>query len=166
MSFHETLRKVRLERGLKQKEVAAAIGVSEPTYSMYEKGAREPSASKLRDIALTLDVSADRLLECRPASPPPHAAARPAVLEMFPEKHLRELDQIFSMPYLIPPDLLLQIIKLYINQSTSVRADVVKLMLNSYSPSAAALANLPQPDLARIRRALQLILNYIEIGDS
>ena len=47
--FHENLRKIRLQKGLSQKDVAEQIGVAKSTYSLYE-------------IADVLNTSADTLL--------------------------------------------------------------------------------------------------------
>ena len=62
MAFADRLRAIRLDRGFKQKDVAAAIGISEPNYSMYEHGTREPGISKLTKLANVLNVSTDYLL--------------------------------------------------------------------------------------------------------
>ena len=68
MAFADRLRAIRLDRGLKQKDVAAAIGISEPNYSMYEHGTREPGISKLTKLANVLNVSTDYLLGRSPVS--------------------------------------------------------------------------------------------------
>lgn len=48
--------------GLKQVEVADAVGVSTATYSQYESGKREPNIDKLIKIARFLSVSTDELI--------------------------------------------------------------------------------------------------------
>lgn len=64
MTFPENLLKLRLERGLLQKEVAAQIGVSTLTYQRYEYGQREPQVSTLIAMADFYDLSLDELV-CR-----------------------------------------------------------------------------------------------------
>lgn len=49
-------------RELSQKAMAEAIGVAQSTYSLYEKGAREPNIDKIIKISEVLGVSADELL--------------------------------------------------------------------------------------------------------
>lgn len=51
----------REKRGLSQKELAARIGVHVQQMSKYERGANEPGALKLRDIAWHLKVGQSRL---------------------------------------------------------------------------------------------------------
>lgn len=60
--FHENLRKIRLQKGLSQKDVAEQIGVAKSTYSLYESGNREPNVQTIKKIADVLNTSADTLL--------------------------------------------------------------------------------------------------------
>ncbi len=57
-----TLRELRLERGLTQKEVADALKISSVGYLHYEKDQREPPLSLLADMAVFFEVSVDYLL--------------------------------------------------------------------------------------------------------
>ena len=59
----EKLRKLREDRGLFQKEVAEALGISQARYSHYELGNREPDNQTLRHIAVFFDISLDYLLD-------------------------------------------------------------------------------------------------------
>lgn len=56
------LREIRKERGMKQEEVAAAIGMSNQAVHYYEKGLREPNLKTLRKLADTLDCTVDELI--------------------------------------------------------------------------------------------------------
>ena len=56
----ERLKRLRLERGLSQRELAAP-GVSYAYISRIEAGSRQPSVKALRRLAVTLNVSADYL---------------------------------------------------------------------------------------------------------
>ena len=60
--FSKRLAAARKAAGLKQREVASAIGVAQGTYAAYETGTREPDVEKLKVIAAVLGVSADKLL--------------------------------------------------------------------------------------------------------
>ena len=59
----DRLREARKNAGKTQKEVAAAIGVSESAYCGYETGKRQPDAIKIVAIASYLGISGDYLLE-------------------------------------------------------------------------------------------------------
>ena len=61
MEFKERIRILRREAGLTQKELAAAIGVTDRTYQNYEAGASVPPAAVLARLAATFDVSMDLL---------------------------------------------------------------------------------------------------------
>lgn len=54
-------KKVRLEKGLTQKQVAAALGITEQAYQRYEYGKTVPSALVLIALADYFDVSLDYL---------------------------------------------------------------------------------------------------------
>ena len=62
MSFDERLRELRKERGLTQKDVYAAVGMSAIGYQRYEYGDREPAFSKLIALADYFNVSLDYLV--------------------------------------------------------------------------------------------------------
>lgn len=64
MNFSEHLLKLRTERGLLQKDVAAAVEISLQTYQRYEYGHREPQLSILVALADFYDMSLDDLV-CR-----------------------------------------------------------------------------------------------------
>lgn len=58
----EKLKQLRKEKGVSQKVVAEAIGVTLSAYSNYEQGIREPSYQILVAICKYFKVSADYLL--------------------------------------------------------------------------------------------------------
>lgn len=64
--FHENLAYLRSAKGMSQKAMAEAIDVAQSTYSLYEKGAREPNINKIVKISNVLKVSADDLLGTKP----------------------------------------------------------------------------------------------------
>ena len=51
MEFREHIIEMRLERGILQKDIAEAIGVSLQTYQRFEYGTREPKLSALIALA-------------------------------------------------------------------------------------------------------------------
>lgn len=62
MIFAERLRESRKEKGLKQKDVAQMLKISESCYGGYEQGYREPDLKTLIKICKVFGVSADYLL--------------------------------------------------------------------------------------------------------
>ena len=60
--FHKRLRELRREYGYKIREVAEILGVSVPTVSAYELGARAPLLPGLVKIAKLYHCSTDYLL--------------------------------------------------------------------------------------------------------
>lgn len=61
-SFPERLRFLRQKKGITQKEIADSLGIANSSYSLYEKGAREPNFEMLEKIAKYFNVSIDYLL--------------------------------------------------------------------------------------------------------
>lgn len=63
MNFSENLKRIRNEKGFSQKEIAAKLGVSQPSYAQYENGKRNPKAETIKKIAAALDVDVSELSE-------------------------------------------------------------------------------------------------------
>ncbi|MDE7158230.1 MAG: helix-turn-helix transcriptional regulator [Clostridiales bacterium] len=61
--FAQKLKELRLEKGLKQKEVSEALGLSKNAFTNYELGIREPSLDTLKKICKFFNVSSDYLLD-------------------------------------------------------------------------------------------------------
>ena len=61
-SFSETLSRLRREKGLSQRAVAADLGISQALLSHYENGAREPGLNFVCRACDYYGVSADYLL--------------------------------------------------------------------------------------------------------
>ena len=51
------MKTIRLERGLKQEDMAERLCCSKTTYQKYENGTRSPDANRIKDIANILSVS-------------------------------------------------------------------------------------------------------------
>ena len=59
---YKNIRNLREDRDLRQKDLAAMLNVSQNTYSQYETGVIELTASTLIKLADFYDVSVDYLL--------------------------------------------------------------------------------------------------------
>lgn len=62
MEFPERLKRIRLELGYTQAEMAQILGITTRGYRNYEIGAREPGLSFLITLADTFSVSMDYLI--------------------------------------------------------------------------------------------------------
>ena len=60
--FPERLKALRFEANLTQNDVSRQFGVSQPTYSNWEKGEKKPTPDKYPKIAEFYNVSTDYLL--------------------------------------------------------------------------------------------------------
>lgn len=63
MEVGENIKRIRKEKGLKQKDLAEALSVSEVMISQWENGSRNPKQSTLIKIAKALDVHLKDLLD-------------------------------------------------------------------------------------------------------
>lgn len=57
------LYKYRKEKGLTQKQLAEAMGVTPTAITQYETGVRKPDIVKLKKLATILGCTTDQLLE-------------------------------------------------------------------------------------------------------
>ncbi|NJP41483.1 helix-turn-helix transcriptional regulator [Oscillospiraceae bacterium HV4-5-C5C] len=62
MSFHDNLKKRRLDAKLKQAEMAERLGITSQAYGRYENGASKPNTDMLISICDALGVSSNELL--------------------------------------------------------------------------------------------------------
>ena len=58
----QKIRELMQEKGIQNKEMAEAVGVSEPMMSYIASGLREPNVRTLALVAHKLDVTVDELL--------------------------------------------------------------------------------------------------------
>ena len=56
------IQEIRKERGIKQKELAAKLGIAANTLSQYETGSREPDIDTTKRIARELNVTIEELV--------------------------------------------------------------------------------------------------------
>ncbi len=59
--MHERLRELRKDHGISQRALAELLGISQQTYSRYERGQRNPSVETAYVLARLYHVSMDYL---------------------------------------------------------------------------------------------------------
>ena len=62
MEFLECLKELRKKANFTQVEVAEKLGISQPAYASWERGAKKPTQENLVKIAQVLNVSVDYLV--------------------------------------------------------------------------------------------------------
>ncbi len=60
--MHQILKELRIEKCLTQKELAAKLGITQDSISLWEKGKRIPDTQYLTKLCEIFNVSADYLL--------------------------------------------------------------------------------------------------------
>lgn len=65
-----SIKRAREAKGLNQKEVASALGVSQPTVSDWEAGRKTPTRKNLLRLSELLESSVDYLLGVEKKNPP------------------------------------------------------------------------------------------------
>ncbi|EFW00184.1 Cro/CI family transcriptional regulator [Streptococcus australis] len=63
MEFSERLKNLRKQAHLTQVDVAEKLGISQPAYASWERGAKKPTQDNLVKIAQVLNVSIDYLVD-------------------------------------------------------------------------------------------------------
>ncbi|MDO4801784.1 MAG: helix-turn-helix transcriptional regulator [Prevotellaceae bacterium] len=58
----EELKSARLKAGMTQKEVAEALGITQPVVAGWERGKGSPSVSRLIQLANLYNTSVDKLV--------------------------------------------------------------------------------------------------------
>ena len=85
-TFAEKLILYRTQRGKKQKDLAAAMGVTPGTVSAWESGTYSPKLSTLCKISAYLEVPADALLGLDADSSVSYSAEEKALIEAYRER--------------------------------------------------------------------------------
>lgn len=100
-AFGQRVAKARRERGLTQRELAEALGVSQKMVEYYERRASNVTADVIRTLSETLRVSADELLstESAKAKPGPKSKLQWQVeqLERLPPSKQKAIAQVLDM---------------------------------------------------------------------
>lgn len=89
MAFADTLKRLRLSKGLTQEELANGTGLAKSSISMYESGRRKPSFEVLEAFADFFNVDMNTLWETRPVEQSPTPAS-----DELPELTRRDERQI------------------------------------------------------------------------
>ncbi len=58
----ETIKELRIEKGITQPQLAQLVGVSKGMISVWENNVNEPKATYIKRLAVALEVSSDYLL--------------------------------------------------------------------------------------------------------
>ncbi|HNW97521.1 MAG TPA: helix-turn-helix transcriptional regulator [Bacteroidales bacterium] len=100
MHVGKNIKKIREEKGLMQKEIAAAAGMHPANYNKVEKGEREPSIEALDKIAKLFGMTIDQLIHFEGKMPKEVTIKDKTIIEQM--KLIQELDEkdkavIFSM---------------------------------------------------------------------
>lgn len=61
MTIAERIKKIREAKGMSQREVASALGISQPAYYYFESGDRVPSLAMTKALARVFKVTLDEL---------------------------------------------------------------------------------------------------------
>lgn len=85
MSIGENIRKIRIEKGLTQKQVADSCGVIDSTIRTYERGKANPKPATVAKIAKALNVSVAELygVDWMPGIETPDQEANSALYQSF-----------------------------------------------------------------------------------
>lgn len=62
MNIGERIRKIRIEKGMTQKEIAEKCGINDANIRKYESGRQNPKIDTIEKIAKALDVEVSELL--------------------------------------------------------------------------------------------------------
>jgi len=62
MSLGTTIKKIREQKGLLQKQVAAELGIGPTNYNKLENGNREPSVKEMQQLSRLFGMSVDQVL--------------------------------------------------------------------------------------------------------
>lgn len=102
--FDNRLKKLRVARGLSQRELADDLGLKVNTYRNYENNEREPSSTILVKLAIYYGVSTDYLLGhiVKENSSPPEDEERKTLKDILDNMDKSTLKEIKSfLEYLI-----------------------------------------------------------------
>ena len=100
MNIGENIKKIRKEKGLPQKEVAAKVGSDQSNYNKMENGKREPSAMVLKKLSDLFDVPVDYFFNPNPKLPKEVKIADKAAneqLQLITQLDKEDREVIFKM---------------------------------------------------------------------
>ncbi len=91
------LKKLRIERGISQKEVADGVGCSPTVYSRYETGERQPSIEMLISLSKFFGVSVDCIIGNADAAVPCFTAMEVELIMAARESDERAIADALSL---------------------------------------------------------------------
>ncbi len=103
-SVGESLRKVRLEHNLKQKDIAGAIGIDRSTYSFYETGKTHPPIEAMCALAKIYNVTIGYLIGKEANNPELRERANMVNSGVDPIAMLKKDEQLLLMYYRLAED--------------------------------------------------------------
>ncbi len=103
-SVGESLRNVRKEHNLKQKDIAEAIGIDRSTYSFYETGKTNPPIETMCALAKIYNVTIGYLIGKEANNPELRERANAVSAGVDPIAMLKKDEQLLLMYYRIADD--------------------------------------------------------------
>jgi transcriptional regulator with XRE-family HTH domain len=83
MNLGHTIKKIREQKGLLQKQVAAQLKIGQTNYNKLENGNREPSVKELQQLAGLFGMTVDQILHFEGDLPDEVAIENKPELEQF-----------------------------------------------------------------------------------
>lgn len=93
---HERIRALRMERRLREEDMAERLGISQSTYCRLERGESKLDLERMQKIAEVLEVTLEHLLSTGPIAPPVEHDRGGSngwydLMRHFPEEFLRQM---------------------------------------------------------------------------
>lgn len=76
MEIYERIKNLREDADQKQWEVAEALGITRPQYSLYETGKREFKLEHIKKLCIHFNISADTIFELPDNLPHSHSVTK------------------------------------------------------------------------------------------
>jgi transcriptional regulator with XRE-family HTH domain len=91
MSLGKTIKQIREQKGMLQKQVAAELNIGTTNYNKLENGNREPSVKELQKLAALFDMTVDQVLNYEGEIPKEVSLEDKSEMEQF--KLIQQLDE-------------------------------------------------------------------------
>ncbi|GAO27829.1 helix-turn-helix domain-containing protein [Geofilum rubicundum] len=91
MSLGKTIKKIREQKGMLQKQVAAELNIGTTNYNKLENGNREPSVKELQQLATLFDLTVDQVLNFEDDMPKEVSLENKTEMEQF--KLIQQLEE-------------------------------------------------------------------------
>ncbi len=100
MSLGKTIKKIREQKGMLQKQVAAELNIGTTNYNKLENGNREPSVKELQQLATLFGLTIDQILNMEDEVPKEiviEGKTTSEQMRLIQELDEKDKDIIFSM---------------------------------------------------------------------